>query len=251
MTYRTRAKKLLSLLLSWGLLAALCLACTVESGDRAASGGACPEDEICSEATPEGLTFYGPQPADDASGAFLRAVALGGRATLGFSAGTWSLEDDGRDAGRLGAYTVESSAPWFLAAGDPADDRPEWAYDFGEHSVMIEGLAEGESQIRVVEPETGALYDRITIEVARIAEVTGHTLSGEPLVAGERATVVFYLEGADETRLVDEDMTISADVELTRASWDGVDLTAPDADEVTFTLDAGHRRWGVTLPVTR
>lgn len=66
-----------------------------------------------------------------------------------------------------------------------------------------------------------------------------------------RDSIVFQLLGENGDRLVDEGMTITSDTEFEPVSWDCVDLEVPDQDEVEFLLEAGHRRWSVSLPVSR
>lgn len=232
--------RLLRLVSAGSLLFAICAACTYSEGERAESG-ACPEGEVCSDATPAGLVFYGALPGDDAEGLeFLRSVAMGGTQRL--SIGTTGETE-------LGAVDIVSSAPWFLTV-DPIDD-PE----IGDLGVELAGLAEGDAYVRVLARGSDELYDRVLIRVARVASADV-TLSSHPeddLRAGEPASAVFRLYSDQGDRLVDEGMTItSEDVEVQRVSWDCIDFVAPtDRDEVAFVLDAGHRRWQVTVPVQR
>lgn len=236
MTDRTWTSKLFSLLFSGGLLFALCAACTVEDGERA-STGECPAGEVCSDATPDGLTFYGPLPGDDMrESRFLRRLAMGGSSWLGF-AGEGALRD----------AEVDSSAPWFVRVAEDTSEE-----GIGDVRVRLEALAEGETLIRVVD-SNGALHDRITLRVERIArvEATVPYSADERLFAGARDSIVFQLLGENGDRLVDEGMTITSDTEFEPVSWDCVDLEVPDQDEVEFLLEAGHRRWSVRLPVSR
>ena len=156
--------RLLRLVSAGSLLFAICAACTYSEGERAESG-ACPEGEVCSDATPAGLVFYGALPGDDAEGLeFLRSVAMGGTQRL--SIGT------GGDT-ELGAVDIVSSAPWFLTV-DPIDD-PE----IGDLGVELAGLAEGDAYVRVLARGSDELYDRVLIRVARVASADV-TLSSHP-----------------------------------------------------------------------
>ncbi|HJL20458.1 MAG TPA: hypothetical protein RMH99_32625 [Sandaracinaceae bacterium LLY-WYZ-13_1] len=254
MTDRAFLRRFLRLAGSGALLLALCLACTVSEGERAATG-ACPEGEVCSDDTPSGLSFYGPLPGDDPAGTgFLRRIAMGGTSSLAFSSGSFGLseEEDPAESGRLGEWAVESTAPWFVEIDGEAEPSPHATWTTDE-SVQLRGLAEGETTLRVYEPGSGALYDRITLGVERIRRVDGRTLGGartDELAAGASGSVIFRLFGEEQTRLVDEGLTVESELPFERVSWDCVDLDVPaDAEEVTFIVAAGHRRWEVRVPV--
>ena len=242
MTFRLRLRRFLRLALAWGVLFALCLACTVEEGERS-STGACPEGETCSDATPTGLTFYGPPPSDDAT-AFLPRLAMGGSQNISFAVA---------DGGEIPDAAVDTDAPWFLEVEPADEERDAYAIWTGERDVRLTGLAEGDAYLRVTHPDTGELYDRVRITVERVYAADAVDSLGETpaLVPGVRATLVFRLLGESQQRLIDEAMTIESETPFERASWDCIDFDVPDADEVTFTLDAGHRRWAVTVPVQR
>lgn len=235
MTDRRRFHRLLRLASAGLVLFAICAACTYSEGERS-STGACPDGEVCSDATPTGLVFYGPYPGEtDGSLDFLRTVAMGGTQRLSIVA------NDGAD---LGDVDVVSSAPWFMTV-ERIDD-PE----VGDLGVELSGLAEGDAYVRVLAHGTDELYDRVQIRVARVSTVEASTF-GDDVLAGQPASVVFHLLASDGQRLVDEGMTITSDdVELERGNWDTVDFTAPsEAGEVRFQLEAGHRRWQVSVPV--
>jgi len=239
-THIDPSRPALRLLLAGSLLFAICAACTYSDGERASSGE-CPEGEVCSDTTPTGLVFYGALPGDDTGSLdFLRNLAIGGTQVLSF---------DTTDGTQLGAVDIESTAAWFV------DVTPVDSPDVGSGAVTLRGLAEGSSHVRVLAPGTGELYDRVLIRVERIAtvDVTITTSPSGALAPGELASAVFRLEANNGDRLVDEGMSItSSDVEIERVSWDCIDFVAPtDGDEVSFVLDAGHRRWEVRVPVAR
>lgn len=234
-TNRLHLRRSLRLAAAGLLLFAICAACTYTEGERSASG-TCPEGETCSDAV-AGLTFYGALPGENQGSLdFLRTVAMGG---------TQRLSIDTVDGTELGAVDVVSSAPWFLTVAT-FDEPP-----VGDLGVEVSGLAEGDSFVRVLAPGSDELYDRVSIRVARIETVEPTVLAGGDALAGQRASVVFQLLSEQGDRLVDEGMTItSPDVEVERISWDCIDFVAPSgAEEVTFQLEAGHRRWAVTVPV--
>ena len=69
-------------------VASLCLGCLIpnERGDRA-EGGVCPDGEVCSELTPDGLLFLNPVTFDiDEPGSPLRHALVGGEYKLGMIA---------------------------------------------------------------------------------------------------------------------------------------------------------------------
>ncbi len=235
MTDRRRFHRSLRLATAGLTLFAICAACTYSEGERAETG-ACPEGETCSDATPAGLQFYGALPGDDDGGLdWIRAVAMGGTQRLAIVA---------PEGVALDVADVRSSAPWFLTIAPDAEPA------VGEVGVELSGLAEGDAYVRVLDAN-GDLHDRVLMRVARVATVDATANGAGDAIAGARNSVVFRLVSAQGDRLVDEGMTIeSDDVDVERISWDCIDFTAPSAQgEVTFRLEAGHRRWAITVPV--
>lgn len=243
MTDRLRFRTIARLVLSWGLLAGLCLACTVEEGERASSGE-CPEGEVCSEDTPTGLSFYGPFPTDGDTD-FLPRLALRGSFNVAYQPTEGTLPE-----------AVAESSDFFMTV-EPADpERDEYTLWHDENAVRITAVAEGQAYLRVVDASTDELFDRVRITVEQIDTVYAVDGAGErieQLQAGEPASIVVALEGESGLRLVDESMTVEAgDGELVfeRGTWDSVSFDVPmDVEEVRFVVDAGHRRWDVILPV--
>lgn len=235
----TRRHRILRLTTSAGILLALCLACTVD-GERAATGE-CPEGEVCSETTPSGLSFGGAWLTDIGTGDVVLPTADGGTQNIVWTGG-------GSDA----EAAVETS---WVAALDPTDDeRDIWSLWKGPTARRVTGLTAGETFLRVTDPSTGELYDRLSLSVRRVASVEATELGAEPnagLTAGTHTTVVIRLVDDADGRLVDEGMTITCEgATLERATWDSVELDVPaDVDALTFTVEAGHRRWATTLAV--
>ena len=241
---RSSLRPALRLAASSAVLLALCAACTFSDGERAATGE-CPAGETCSTDTPSGLGFYGSFLADSASlTTAIHPIALGGSQNI-----SWTNPE-----GAVRDVAVASDAPWLVTVDATDEERDANALWRGDNARHLEGLAVGQAHVRVSNAESGELYDRAVVTVARTARVDGLVLGADDtageLVAGETATVVFRLfDGADE-RLVDEGLTVSSDVELEQLMWDEVELTVPtDVESVSFTVSAGHRRWDVTLPV--
>ncbi|MBX3273816.1 MAG: hypothetical protein KF729_26365 [Sandaracinaceae bacterium] len=219
-------------------LFAICAACTYSEGERAASGGACPEGEVCSGVTPDGLTFYGPLPGENQGSLdFLRAVAVGGTQVLQIGGPREAVRD----------ASVVSSASWFLTVEGDAEAT------LGDRAIALRGVSPGESHVRVLAPGTAELLDRVLLRVARVASVDANVLDTGGVRAGMPASVVFRLFDEQGERLVDESMEItSEDVEHARVTWDCIDFDAPErAERVSFTVRAGHRRWTVEIPVVR
>jgi len=189
----------------------------------------CPEGETCSDATPSGLHFDGARirsHAFDFGAADARATAVGGVQTYDISRGLEPLELE-----------------W------TADSRGALAVDHvGASSAAVRGVSAGTSLLRIVDPETGELYDRTEIAAAPIASV-GIVAVDEILLpgagrlaiaAGARPVVGIALEDADGERLIDEALTVDATgASLERRGWDSVSVRADAAGPVALSIKAG------------
>jgi hypothetical protein len=155
----------------------------------------CPEGEACSDATPYGLTFASPPFGDDHFNTTgpPKVTAVGGTQTI--------------DVGRLGGLPYD-------ATGSPELD----VIANGDGTVTVIGLAPGSGYLRIVEPGTQLLYDRILLRVDEVAtaSVVDGTLSfpvldaEEPRVfwAGAIHPMVIALHAADGGRLVDHGVAL-------------------------------------------
>jgi hypothetical protein len=201
-------------------------ACNMGFGDRA-FWGECPGGETCSEATPHGLLFEGPGLSD----ALVPDWSRGPQITA--LAGTQTIRL------RILQGDDEPELPFDL----PFEARVESGHVEVIHAdgdtLVVRGAATGEGRLRIVDPETGELYDRILLEAAPVAGIDHAVLDlawldgeGPPawaLVADGTAQVVPRLWTAGGRRIVDEGMAIEpADPAATpthRAAWDEAQVT--------------------------
>ncbi len=230
-------------------LASLCLACFASvDGDRAATG-ACPEGETCSDAAPEGLRFVG-RALFDEEVVRLGPILVGGTFELGLAT---------PDGSPLPAFELELDEPRALEgsrgtgtfAGD--DWMPVDAY------VRLVGRAPGTPTVRLVDPSTGALLDRMPIDVVafdRVELVNVTAPDRDHLLAGCEQMIGVRLYGDDQgtpVRGFDEDMSVRAGTQSLAPEvrlWDCFTYTpGADAGEATFTVHAGGRDHVRAMPV--
>jgi hypothetical protein len=245
--------KSLRLAVSFLPLATMCLACLVpEDGDRA-STGVCPEGEVCSAATPDGLVFSG-RSLDFAGDDDTRIgpVAAGGVIEVAIETPRGerppeflALSDD-----PIVFYVAEND-DGFGRRGDLTGDGYAPAF------VTLQAGRPGEAFLQIVEPDTGLLFDRTSVAVVDVTDVRVVSLSGpaaDALLAGCRAAISIELVGADaagEVRLIDDGLRVSADgVELALDGYDSATFVpAADASSVTFEIAAAGRRYVRSLPL--
>jgi hypothetical protein len=216
------------------LLAAACAA----QGERARDG--CPSGEVCSPDTPNGLFFLGPPVGDELLGRMMPApVAAGGTQSIRVLIGPGSTSppfDDDFEA-------LSSNAALGIDDVDPPD-------------VTVHGLAAGQAFLRIVEPSTGLLYDRLGVEVRPVeraivrprahavpiadVEFTRDRTIDWVGLAGAEVQLLVILESESGVRLVDESIELSFPGPTTREQWDVLTVRAQDG---TFTIRTGD---GVT-----
>lgn len=205
-----------------GLCATLA-GCT--AGDRALFG--CPEDEVCSDRTPNGLHFFGAPLAGELLDLGPPVIAVGGTQLI-------TLQEPVGDD-ELATFTAAYAAD---DGGGPAirvdaTDGPV---------VTLRGDAEGKNLIRIVDPDDGALFDRKEFQAApltglRIVPATIEDVGDDFVFAAGDLRVGVALLGGDlgsEFRLVDESMTLTL-AGATRTAWDTVELA--DAPAGTYDLE--------------
>src|SRR5262249_3182173 len=127
--------------------------CTL-AGERGATGD-CPPGETCSDKTPNGLALLGAKLGDDPLGPMQpRATAIGGTQQLTVVTG------------------ATSGAPAFALPFDATTTSPSLAVtDVAPPKLPVEGLGAGTSDLRLVEPGTQLLYDRLPLDVTAVATV--------------------------------------------------------------------------------
>ncbi len=227
------------------------LACLV--GGERADGAECPTGEICSAATPSGLTFV-PLWTFDADVRSqevftLDPIATGGHAEIGL------LGLAGDDGVLAHSARVEDGTFAMLhrTSGEFGGQYGATQLDVDDH-VVLSGVAAGATTLRIVDPETEELYDCVALRVIDLDDVRvvpSHTDRAHLLAGCAGLVGVELLSEADE-RLIDDRMTIASDegASISRARWDLVRVTPADgASEVRFTIHAGGRDFERSVPI--
>ena len=242
------------LITSFGLLCASLVAClATEKGDRAATG-ACPAGEVCSEATPMGLLFTGQFFFDDEEAVRLGPVLVGGEFELGLSVhGSGQFPNYEARVDDEQTFTAEVGTGVF----GPTNDAGEPIYNIDNH-LVLRGVSPGNTRVRIVNPDTGELFDRLTMDVYRLDHIEARNVrrDGEPLLAGCPNMVGFSLiasNDVDEIRAVDNSISATATGGTMNDEprfWD-CQIATPDenATEMMFTVRAGGQSHDLPLPV--
>jgi len=206
-------------------------------GDRAEAGH-CPEGEVCSPDTPSGLYFRGPGFADSFLNFDVHVTAVGGRQTVSVSPAGFGEH--------LGDFDAESTEPVFTLS------------DISPPRVTLVADSVGSSYLRIFEPLTGALYDRLSISSQDIDSIEVAPIVFETELEGDIGEPIYW--GGDPlpwiarlyhggVRLVDEDLVFGATGTIdasttTTGTWDLAEVTAsPGANTITVAVSSGS---GVT-----
>jgi len=252
MTHRHLLPSLLLLVL-FALGLSACLLAEVD-GDVAATGEG-PAGERCSPDAPDGLTFVGAYLFDSQSTLRLGPVIVGGRFDLGFRV------PDGPPASDAVARV---SDPWLVRAapgtgtfGPVDEDTAQPIYVVDGHATL-HGLAPGRVHVRMVDPDTGELYDRLELEVLAIDGIRLLNV-GDPerevLHAGESELLGIRLiarNGTEELRAIDQSLEFHAEgnVQPELMYWDCFRYEVPtDRDSITFEIVAGGQRFERTMTI--
>jgi len=196
----------------------------LEAGERAAScpdgdtscTTTCPAGETCSPDTPNGLYFGGATTCNSAYAGGPMATAVGGTQTIVI------------DGLGILPFTVAVDGDAFTAMAGAGG------------TVAVTGVADGTAELRILDPGTGELYDRIALDVATAesAQVSSCTTlwgDGEPthvLWFDSTALLAVELVGGG-TVLADQTMTIALPAGSNPYSWDSF---APSVPLATGTL---------------
>lgn len=205
----------------WLLCAALLPACTL--GDRALGG--CPDGEVCSDKTPEGLQFVGTAKAGDLFTSGPGPTAIGG---------TQEVQIEDREGNPLGLSFLADGKPAFSVAHSDAN------------IVTVTGKLAGNSYLRILDPADDTLFDRFLMDAAPLDHVdfvsgdlfevqtTGLSLA---YLTGER-NISFGLFDAAGNRLVDTSAVFQV-AGATNIGWDTVHLSAHVAGTLSTPVTAG------------
>lgn len=251
--FESAARRRIAFFVSSAVLIAVMLACTVEAPGERASTGTCPPGETCSEATPHGLTFVGTGFFDDE---FLRLgpMIVGGRFDVG-------IRNPSGDP--LPAFGFEIADGSILTASrgtgvfGPKDDAGAPTHPVDAY-LTLEAHAPGTTMLRVVDPATGDLLDRIEMKVFEISDAIVVNLDGsrrDHVIAGQEELLGVRLlasDGTTELRAVDQDLQFTADtnVQPENMYWDCFRMQIPEGiGEINFTIRTGGRTFTKTMRV--
>ncbi|HEY4175528.1 MAG TPA: hypothetical protein VGM90_01790 [Kofleriaceae bacterium] len=189
-------------------------AASCDGGDRADTGN-CPDGEVCSAATPDGLHFQGGVIGE---GFFdvgnVKVTALGGTQEV-----TIETENDAGDR-----------APFLLAHDLEVDSANIAIRSSNDNVFTMRGNAVGDAHVRVVDPQTGELFDRLFSSVApidhietqmavSIAFTTSFEQTGTNILYAPGATGYIRLVSANNGSLVDTSSHITG-AAITQTGWD-------------------------------
>lgn len=233
---------------AWAATITACYMAEVD-GERATTG-TCPAGETCSDVTPTGLTFVGAYLFDDESTLRLGPVIVGGRFDLGFYAPGGGAGAEGA-AVRIGDPSMVESAIGTGTFGPTSDETGEPLYVVDGYAEL-RGVRPGTTTVRVVDPATGALYDRLELEVLAIESVRLMVV-GDPgrdvLYAGEDELLGIRLvttNGTREIRAIDQSLEFHAEgtVQPELMYWDCFTYEVPsDRTEMRFEIVTGGQRF--------
>lgn len=210
------------------------------AGERADTGE-CPAGEVCSAATPRGLHFVGVALADELfSGNGPAATAIGGTQEV-------SLEIE-----RLGGGRVALDLPY-----DTDDDGGLGVTVVGHAGpvVTVKGARSRSNYLRILDKQTGELFDRYTLTGAALKSM--HIVGTEfESLPSNRPELVFapgdqtigialtgdvQENGGNTTeRIVDTSMILDL-AGATRASWDSVRITNAQPGMYPLVVTAGDK----------
>jgi hypothetical protein len=195
---------------------------------------------MCSSWTPDGLYFAGARIADLDAPLGVPATALGGHQTVRV----------------LG--TADVDGPEYLSSYDAVSDDPTVLVVSAEDGgpIDVQGVGEGSAYLRLLQPGTNLLLDRVRLQVAAVARVE---LAPRPwwfrspgrwaLWASSPVDVAAHLRDASDHIVVDEGTTITgADVTQTLA-WDEIEVVAPAAGTTTIHVEAAGTATDIDIPV--
>ena len=254
-SFSRRAAFQLRFALAISVLAALSLACMGEVDGERAMTGECPAGEVCSDATPTGLTFVGNTFYDE-SALQLGPVLVNGTFDVGLKT---------RDGEPLPPflYAIDDPSVLSAAAGEgvfgPTTEAGEPIYVVDDH-ITLTGTGNGETYLRIIHPDTGELFDRVRIEAYQIEDVRmvnvseperDHLLAGCEQMVGVR---LLANNGTDELRAFDQSVSIRVDdgtVNDEPQFWDCFLYEVPEGRaEITFYVDAVGETFTRTMSVS-
>ncbi len=209
-------------------------------GDR--TDGECPAGEVCSPDTPTGLYFGGSVLGDEIFDSIVEPhrTAVAGTQTL-------DIFSDADASDEFIGFDAVAAGPSFQVVA------------VAGNQVSVAGVAGGTDFLRLVDPESGELYDRIALQTAVVDTIAIvpqkiDLLGDQELYDAASPAVVYHASGtselvvalydASDVRLVDETLTLALGTGFVRdtAQWDRFehDPVAPGTYVFTFTLGSGE-----------
>jgi hypothetical protein len=235
------------------LLVAPFAAC-MEAGERAATcpgwdqtcQTTCPAGETCSPSTPQGLHFGGAQTCRSTLSAVPLTTAVGGTQTI--------------------TITGLNGLPFTVAVGGDAFT----AVASADESVAITGVHDGSAELRILEPTTGQLYDRVSLDVATATQARLDVCGGwwfdeapsHAIWVGSKEALQVQLQPSGGGLLADESMSIALPPSSTSYEWDSftpaslaagalaVDVTLTSGATLTATGDVVDHADAITFAPT-
>jgi hypothetical protein len=200
-------------------------------GERARTGE-CPPDEVCSPRTPFGLYFYGARFADEWLTLDVHATAIGGTQEI-------TLSYNPPNSNQI----IDLDLPYRAET----DGTPVEVERTDGPVVTLRGTAYGKDYLRIVDPDTGELYDRDYFWGAEIQEIELIGTTQERLPPGNPAVVwtpghqsiTIALHGQGQ-RLVDTSMQIDAPGGY-QSEWDAVEIPNAQVGVYPVTVTAGDK----------
>ncbi|MDC3961110.1 hypothetical protein KEG38_45215 [Polyangium jinanense] len=206
------------------------LAC--KQGERAEANGKCPIGETCSDLAPTGLVFVGAHTVNDADEELLLPTAIGGTQTVTVY------------------YATEPNVA-YVAGFDATlvDSRIATLESTGPTSLVLRGASEGEALLRLLEPGTNKLLDRVKIASTALARMSliPRELRSEKVeadqwavLAGNPAELGILLFDSNDVQVVDEglDMHVRG-ADISRRAWDRYEVRATSQADLSITVRAG------------
>jgi hypothetical protein len=205
--------------------------CGGTAGDRAKNDGRCPEGERCSDKAPHGLYFSGADLSDDIFGGELHPTAV-----------------SGSQAVRAFAGDVHEDSPFDAVSADPKIftlDAPR------PPTVVVRGVTAGNVLLRLFEPGTELLLDRVPLGVGVVSSIRiaprellliQQSTAPWAVLADVPTPLVITLIDDYGTRLVDEGLTIitpSSPVAYERAAWDMIKVASSGDGPMMYRVAAG------------
>jgi hypothetical protein len=222
--------------------------CYVFCEDRPDAGpnGNCPVGETCSDDTPSGLWFVGPSLGDEIfTSTSRKALARGGTQYITVA------RNSGGDPLTLDFDAMSDGPSLLITSAAPP-------------RVTVTGGSPGTAYLRVLEPGTDLLYDRISFSTSAVSRVVAvpdgayravdlfledAELDGIAVWLGATANVVLQLFNTNDTRLVDEEMTLAPSATWSRQAWDTLELQPSSAGAVSIGVDVGVDHFDLSIPV--